>query len=363
MIMQCDSPWLIRNDFTPYEQGQGDVDRSHVIRMSANENPRGPSPRVLSELRAIKGGVLSRYPADGAPALRSDIAARLRISPSQVYTAAGSAGVIKTIAERTLEPGTSLICSELSFPYYAIAASQLGATVIRVPVRTDMSDDLDAMLCAVDSRSRVLFLASPNNPTGTFIPEDALRAFLSQLPRNVVVGLDLAYIEYADSGYSEEGLELLDAHVNLVLLRSLSKIHGLASLRIGYGIGSPDTIAMLETAAVPFAIGSLAVMTARTALSDTAWISDSALENRTNRALIERELLGLGVYVVPSHANFLLARFVRPNAIKVCEALRDRGIYVRPVRTLPDHLRISIGTAEECKTFLIALQDITRSMA
>lgn len=351
------APWLRRNDFAPYEPGQGDAG-SDVVRLSANENPRGPSPHVADALlNTIRRG-LGVYPHDGAPALRNDIAKQLQLPPSQVYPAAGSAGVIKTIAERTLQPGAEVIVSSLTFPYYEIAAAQQGARSIRVPVRADMSDDLQAMLSSITRHTRALFLASPNNPTGMYVPEATLRAFLRSIPRDIVVGLDLAYIEYADSGYANCGTELLEEHANLVLLRTFSKVHGLASLRIGYGVARTGTVAQLEKAAIPFSISGPASVAGRAALADNGWVEESAKENRVNRAFLSEALSTAGMAWYPSQANFLLVRFDKIPAMKVWDLLRARKIYTRPVRGAPNYLRVTVGTRSQCELFAKAVNEI-----
>jgi histidinol-phosphate aminotransferase len=351
-------PWIRRSEFPAYEAGQGDAAGGRIVRLSANENPRGPSPRVVEAIADTALKALGRYPRDGTPGLRLALAKKLGVPTTSIFTSAGSSGVIKAMAEGALEPGSEVVTSSLAFPLYAIAAAQRGARVVRVPVHADFSDDLEGMLAAVGERTRILFIASPNNPTGAFVPEAAMRAFLERVPRHVVVGVDLAYIEYASPGYAHEALDLLEAHPHVVLLRSFSKIHGLASLRVGYAVASERTCHELERATIPFAVGAVSQVAAERALADEAWVAECADENATNRRLLAAELAAMGIEVVPSQANFLLVRVGRPRASDVFEALRAEGIYTRPFRDAPEHLRVTVGTADECAAFVASLKKV-----
>ncbi len=331
-----------------------------VIKLASNENPLGPSPAALAAVkRALRS--LNMYPDGSAFYLKQKLAAKLGVTPAHLVLGNGSNDVIEFLGHALLGPGDEMIVSQYSFAIYPIVARLLGARVTTVPARR-YGHDLPAMLKAVTVNTKLVFVANPNNPTGTLAPAAEVRRLLADLPEGVVLAMDEAYLEYLDKPLDLLPLIRAGQKPNLILLRTFSKIYGLAGLRIGYGIAHPEFIAALEKIRQPFNINSLAQTAALAALDDVAHVRKTLRNNAQGRKFLEKELSSMRVEFVPSAANFVLAKVGAGQ--EVCEQLQRQGVITRPMGgyQLPEWIRVSIGTPTENQRCVKALRQILRDM-
>jgi histidinol-phosphate aminotransferase len=330
------------------------LDPAGIIKLASNENPLGPSPRALAAMRdAIEAVHL--YPDGNAFNLKEELARHLGIGPGQLVLGNGSNDVLELVGHALIQPETEVVVSEYCFAVYPIVTRLFGGQLVSVPARA-YGHDLDAMLAAVTPRTRLMFVANPNNPTGTLAPPEAVETLIAGLPAGVVLVMDEAYIEYM-----EEALDLLPRvrsgkWPNLLLTRTFSKIHGLAGLRVGYGIGHPKLIAALEAIRQPFNVNLVAQAAARAALTDTEHMDRTRRNNGLGLHQIEQGCRALGLDFVPSSANFLLVQVGKGQ--QCFEFLQRQGVIVRPMGGygLPEWIRISVGTPEENRRCLDALR-------
>jgi histidinol-phosphate aminotransferase len=330
-----------------------------VIKLASNENPLGPSPAALAALKkALRG--LHQYPDGNAFYLKQKLAAKLDVTPANLVLGNGSNDIIEFLGHALLGPRDEMVVSQYCFAIYPIVARLLGARVITVPAR-DYGHDLPAMLKAVTLNTRLVFVANPNNPTGTLAPDADVRRLVEELPEGVVLAMDEAYIEFLDKPVDLLPLIRAGQKPNLILLRTFSKIYGLAGLRLGYGIAHPEFIAALEKIRQPFNINSLAQAAALAALDDAAHVKKTRQNNFKGRKFLEQALSGMNVPYVPSAANFVLAKVGAGR--EVFEQLQRRGIITRPMGgyQLPEWIRISIGTPAENQRCVKALRQILRA--
>jgi histidinol-phosphate aminotransferase len=325
-----------------------------IVKLASNENPRGPSPRVRDAIAAAAAGV-TRYPDGNAFALKGALAARYGVAPEQIVLGNGSNDVLELAAQAFLSPGDHAVYAQHAFAVYPLATQARGATGIEVPARA-FGHDLDAMRAAITPRTRVVFVANPNNPTGTWLPASAVKAFIAGVPRDVVVVLDEAYDEYLDAAQRSPSTSWLVAHPNLIVSRTFSKAYGLAGLRIGFGLMHGAVADLLNRVRQPFNVNALAQAAALAALADTEYVAESAALNRAGMSALTNALEGMGVAYVPSHGNFLLLQV--GAAAAVYERLLREGVIVRPVANygLPQHLRVTVGLPAENERFLAALK-------
>lgn len=348
----------------PYEPGKPidevrrELGLTRVVKLASNENPLGPSPRVIEVLNR-SDLVLGQYPDYNGWYLREDLSRSLGVSPEQIMLGAGSAEVILAAAYAYLDHGDEAIVADLSFPVYENASRTAGATPVIIPLDRDLNYDLDRMLDAVTGRTQLVFIASPNNPTGRIIPLDDLCSFVAALPPRVLCVVDLAYWEYIDRSESYDLTRLFRASPNLVVLRTFSKAYGLAGLRIGYGIASPEAVEWMSRVHVPFSTSSAAQLAARVGLQDKEHIERSISLNAEMRQLLMGQMAELGLHAVPSQANFVLVDLRRENQPVFVELLR-RGVITRPIRhpRLSTCLRITTGTREQMELFIGAMREI-----
>jgi histidinol-phosphate aminotransferase len=328
----------------PIEELERELGISGAIKLASNENPIGPSPKALAAAHAALGEV-NRYPDGGCFVLRRRLATQLGVAPEALVLGAGADEILGLIAQAYLGIGDEIVFAWPSFAMYPILAKVSGATAVAVPLGPDLVHDLDAMAAAVTSRTRVVLLCNPNNPTGTTVGRAAFDRFVSALPEDVLLGVDEAYYEYARRADFPDALGWVRRRPGTVVLRTFSKIHGLAGLRVGYGVGDAETIGFLDRARHPFNVSSVAQAAAVAALDDTDHVARSRRVNEIGLAYLTQELQALGIAVWPSEANFVLAE---PGA-GTHEALLCEGVIVRPMGGfgLPDHVRISIGLPEE----------------
>ncbi|MDH0896856.1 MULTISPECIES: histidinol-phosphate transaminase [unclassified Pseudomonas] len=336
-----------------------DLDPAGIVKLASNENPLGPSPKALEAIR-VELAELTRYPDGNGFELKQKLAARCGVSPAQVTLGNGSNDILDLVARAWLAPGLNAVFSQYAFAVYPIATQAVGAQSKVVPAR-DHGHDLEAILAAIDANTRVVFVANPNNPTGTWFGPDALERFLARVPENVLVVLDEAYIEYAEGDELPDGLDYLARYPNLLVSRTFSKAYGLASLRVGYALSSPQVADVLNRVRAPFNVNSLALTAACAALDDADYLAASRRTNDAGMAQLEAGFRGLGLSWIPSKGNFIAVDFAR-DAAPINQALLQAGVIVRPVAGygMPTFLRVSIGTEQENARFLEALERILR---
>lgn len=332
------------------------LDPATIVKIASNENPLGCSPKVIQALTSLAPGV-NLYPDFDCFELTHALAAAHGVEPARVLTAAGSSEIIQLVARAFLEPGRKAIIPEYSFQAYVGAAMSVGAEAVVVPAQ-DFAVDLDALLDAVTEQTTVLFLASPNNPTGTLIAPDELDRFVDALPEHVLLVLDDAYCDYVEPALRFDSVAALGRRRNLLVMRTFSKIHGLAGLRVGYALGEPDLLGLLRRLQVPFSVSAAAQAAAVAALADTAFAERSRIENAQERARLALELRRRDIVFLPSAGNFLLLH-VGAGA-ELAQRLMRQGVIVRPVDGygLKAWLRVSIGLPEETDRFLAALDAV-----
>jgi histidinol-phosphate aminotransferase len=325
-----------------------------LIRLASNENPLGPSPRVLATLRLSD---LHRYGDPDGRQLREKLARKHGLSAAGVVIGAGSSALLKLMADAYLRPGDDALTSDICFPVYQHVIQTAGARAVTVPLDDNLDYDLEQMLQAWTVRTKTVFLASPNNPTGKKIRFSELVSFLGRLPRSTLCILDVAYWEYADAGADETPAQLLAAHRNLVVVGTFSKVYGLAGLRVGYALADPEIIQRLDQVRIPFGTSSVALHAACTALEDSDHVARSVATNRTSMAILVGELKRRKALWWPSDANFLLADFGIDSDI-LSQRLLQHGVMVQPMRhpRLRNCLRITIGTARQMQALQAALR-------
>lgn len=334
------------------------LDPATIIKLASNENPRGPSPKVLAALAAASAHI-TRYPDGNGFALKAALAARLRVSPEQIVLGNGSNDVLELATQAFLRPGDHAVYSQYAFIVYPLATQARGALGIEVPARNH-AHDLDAMRAAITPRTRIVFVANPNNPTGTWLTPDAVEAFIASVPRDVLVVLDEAYNEFLEPADQADSTGWVARYPNLVVSHTFSKAHGLAALRVGFGVMNAAVADLLNRVRQPFNVNALAQVAALAALEDTQYVEESRRANREGLRQLEAGLRALAVRFVPSHGNFVLIEV--GDAQGVYQALLRQGVIVRPVANygLPAWLRVTVGTPAENARFLAALEAARR---
>ncbi|MDF1563366.1 MAG: histidinol-phosphate transaminase [Deltaproteobacteria bacterium] len=348
----------------PIEETERELGISGVAKLASNENALGPSPKAVA---AVQEGVRSAhlYPDGSCYYLKNRLAEHLDVSPEELVVGNGSNEVIVLLVRTFLQRAGSgavdheAIISDGSFIVYRLALQAHGVKTVRVPLGADRRFDLDAMAAAITPATRMIFIANPNNPTGTYVGRAAMEAFLKKVPEEVIVVLDEAYTEYVEKEDYPDGLQLRKLHPRVVVLRTFSKIHGLAALRVGYGVMSAELASYLNRVRDPFNVGALGQLAARAALDDPEHASKSRALNSAELARLEAALPGLGVTVTPSVCNFVLCDFGREGK-GVYEALLHEGIIVRPMAGygFTESARITVGLPGENERLLAALKKV-----
>ena len=344
----------------PYEPGkpmealERELGLRDIIKLASNENPLGPGPRALEAVRAQVPDI-GRYPDGNGFALKQALSRHLGVDPACLTLGNGSNDILELLARAFLAPEHEVVFSEHAFAVYPIVTQAAGARAVVTPAR-DWGHDLEAMAAALTPRTRLVFIANPNNPTGTWLRADALEHFLDSTPEHVLVVIDEAYFEYVQEPDYPDALSWLPRYPNLVLTRTFSKAHGLAGLRVGYGISRPQVADLLNRVRQPFNVNSLALAAAEAALGDAAHLQRSTALNREGMARLVAGFEDLGLGYIPSVANFISVDVGRPGT-EVYQALLRRGVIVRPVANygMPRHLRVTVGLPEENARFLDAL--------
>jgi len=359
----CDgAPGWIRA-LAPYQPGKPiselarefGLDERRIVKLASNENPRGIGPRTRAAIEVALAD-LARYPDGNGFELKQALARRHGVDVGQIVLGNGSNDVLELVSLVFLGPGRSAVYSQHAFAVYPLATQARGARGICTPAR-DWGHDLDAMAAAIADDTAVVWIANPNNPTGTFLPAPRLEAFLKRVPERVLVVLDEAYHEYLPPELRAETPRWLRRHPNLIVVRTFSKAYGLAGLRVGYGLMHPSVADLLNRVRQPFNVNSLALAAATAALDDMEFVARSYAENRQGLRQLEEGCRRLGLSWIPSLANFLTIRVGR--ASEIYRRLLRRGVIVRPVGglyELPEHLRVTVGTPEENERFFAALE-------
>jgi histidinol-phosphate aminotransferase len=327
-----------------------------IIKVASNENPFGPSPLALAAMQKSLPGI-NLYPDGNAFYLKQKLAAKLGIETTNLILGNGSNEIIEFVAHALLAPGDDVVVSQFCFAIYPIVAKMFGANLVIVPAK-NYGHDLPAMLKAITPKTRIVFVANPNNPTGTLAPREEVIQFVNDVPDDVLLVMDEAYIEFLDDAVDLVPLIRLGVRKNLILMRTFSKIYGLAGLRIGYGIGNPDLIAALEKTRQPFNINSLAQAAALAAMDDDEHVRKTRANNFAGLDFFRRAFRDLKLEFVPSFANFILVRVGEGQ--KVFDAMQKQGVIVRPMGgyQLPEWIRISVGTPEENERSLKVLKSV-----
>jgi histidinol-phosphate aminotransferase len=360
------SIWDIANpqlrDLAVYEPGKPieetarelGADASTIIKLASNENPLGPSPKALAAMRGVLESA-SLYPDGGGYYLREALAAELDLTRDHIILGSGSNEIIEFLGHAFLDRGDDVVTSEHAFIAYKLVAAVFGARTIEVP-SPDLRHNLNAMLEAITPKTRLIFIANPNNPTGTLVGQDEIARFVERVPENVVIAFDEAYFEYLDD--PPDTLRFVRAGRNVAVLRTFSKIQGLASLRIGYGLARPELIQVLQKARQPFNVSGLAQVAALAGLADNEHRRETKRLTDEGRAYLQEQFETMKLPFVPSVANFVLVQV--GNGAAIFRKLLERQIIVRALKgyNLPEWIRISVGTMEQNRRCIAALREV-----
>lgn len=348
----------------PIEELQRELGLSKIVKLASNENPLGPSPKALAAIHAAlqaSPAELGRYPDGNGFVLKDAIRRQFGWAPDRITLGNGSNDVLELVARAFLGEGDDAIYARHAFAVYPLAVQATGARGIEVAAK-DYGHDLPAMAAAVTPATKVIFLANPNNPTGTWFERSEFEAFMAAVPAQVVVVLDEAYGEFVTDPQALDGFAVLDRYPNLIVSRTLAKAYGLASLRVGYAVASAAITNILNRVRQPFNVNSLALVAAAAAIGDSEFVARSRDLNEAGRQQWLQGLQALGLSAIPSRGNFLCVDMGR-SALPLFQALLREGVIVRPVANygLPNHLRISIGLADENAFALAALARVLQA--
>ncbi len=328
------------------------------IKLASNENPLGPSPKAVAAITAALGD-LHRYPDGNCFYLKRAVAKKLGVSPDALIFGNGSNEIIELAVRTFLQRGDEAVMADQAFVIYRLVVQAAGASSRLVPLR-NFTHDLDAIAEAITPATRVVFLANPNNPTGTIFRRQEWQEFLAALPPHVLVVMDEAYFEFVDDPDYPDSLAAHGSGRPLITLRTFSKIYGLAGLRIGFGVAHPELIEVMNRVRQPFNVSSLAQVAVLAALDDDEHVERTRRCNRDGMVFLQQHCERLGLEYVRSSANFLLIRV--GNGARVYEALLRQGVIVRPMSVygFPEHVRVTVGTADENQRFITALERVLR---
>jgi histidinol-phosphate aminotransferase len=352
-------PTIMR--ITPYRPGKPieEVERelgiTDIVKLASNENPLGPSPLALEAMeQAIRETRL--YPDNDCFYLTRDLAAHLGVKPEQIVVGRGSDEILTNVALAFINPGDEVILPDHVFSVYDCASNLMEAAIITVPLK-NYTYDLEAMAARFSQRTKVVYIANPNNPTGTSVGRAAVERFLEALPDHAIAVLDEAYYEYVDDPDYPHSLGYIGGGKHVIVARTFSKIYALAGLRVGYGVSSPEIAAMLQRVREPFNVTNVAQAAARASLRDPGQVERSRKLNAEGKTYLYREFERLGLPYAPSQSNFILVD-VKRDCVAVFRELLKRGVIVRTgdIFDLPTHVRVSIGTREQNERFIAALE-------
>ncbi len=343
----------------PVEELERELGITNIVKLASNENPLGPSMKALKAVEAAFQE-LCRYPDGGGFKLKTALAERYDIKTTQVTLGNGSNDLLEIIARAFADNSSEIVFSQYAFAVYPLVTQSIGAKAIEVPA-VDWGHDLTAMAEAVNEKTKIVFIANPNNPTGTYVSKAELVRFLDTVPERVIVVLDEAYCEYIDGEHSDfpDGLALLSSYSNLIITRTFSKAWGLASLRVGYSISHENIADLLNRVRQPFNVDTFALEAAVAVLSDDEYLALSRSTNADGMRQLTSGFKRMGLVYIPSVGNFVTFDTGRDGAL-VYQALLERGVIVRPVSNygMARHLRVSIGLQSENERFLNALAEV-----
>ena len=343
---------------SPYQGGkpiselQRELGLDHVVKLASNENPLGPGPKALEAIQKASSEI-SRYPDGNGFELKRAIAERLSVTADGITLGNGSNDILELVARAYVcQAEDEVVFSQYAFAVYPLVTQALGATAVVTPAN-DFGHDLDAMLASITDNTKLIFVANPNNPTGTLLSDDAIYAFLSKVPSSVIVVLDQAYIEYLDT--TDLSIGWINEFDNLIITRTFSKAYGLAGLRVGYSISNPEIADYLNRIRQPFNVNHIAQSAATAAIFDEAFLVRSVIANKNGLLQLSQGFKRLGLSYIPSHANFIAVKVTDTGV--TYQKLLEKGFIVRPVE-MQGYLRVSVGTRNENETFLDALKSV-----
>jgi histidinol-phosphate aminotransferase len=341
----------------PIEELERELGLTEIIKLASNENPLGPSLKVLAAIEAALPK-LCLYPDGNGFELKTALSAKFSVNSDQITLGNGSNEILELIARAFLSPGLDVVFSQHAFAVYPIVTQAVGASAVIAPAR-DYGNDLDALAARINIKTRAVFIANPNNPTGTVLPLGELKRFIAALPTHCLCVLDEAYYEFATEQHSQNTIDWLKKFPNLIITRTFSKAYGLAGLRVGYSFSSPEIADILNRVRQPFNNNSLALAAAVSALDDNAYLQEIIALNTAGMAQMTQGFKALGLDWIPSAGNFVSVNLNKP-AMPAYEGLLHRGVIVRPVANygMPNHLRVTIGTSLQNDFFLNALESV-----
>ena len=329
------------------------IPEDKIIKLASNENPMGISPLAMKSIN-ISLSEIKRYPDGNSYYLKEALSRNFLISPNQIIVGNGSNDILELAARTFLTKGDQVLFSEHAFAVYKIVSQAVGADGIEAP-SDNYSHNLNAFLSLITYKTKLIFIANPNNPTGTLIKKKILKDFLDNVPKNIIVVLDEAYDEYLDESLKSDSFRWLNDYKNLIVSRSFSKAYGLAGLRIGYGVSSSELIELMNRVRQPFNVNYLAQIAATASLSDKKFIEESRKINNTGMKQLTDAFKILNLEFIPSYGNFVSFKLADENtAMMYYQHLLNNGVIVRPIANygLPEFLRVSVGLEDENKTFI-----------
>ena len=348
----------------PVSELQRELGLTYISKLASNENPLGASPNVLTAVQAALKDI-ARYPDGSAFELKKTLSEFLGVKTEQLAIGNGSNELLELVARVFASAGDEVIYAQYGFAVYPISAQVVGATGVEVPA-VDWGHDLEAMLAAITDKTKLIYIANPNNPTGTLLTKNQWESFISQVPKEIIVVLDEAYIEYAksfdDNNQYPDGCDYLSQYPNLLISRTFSKAYGLASLRVGYLVGGGEIIQYINQLRAPFNVNHFAQVAACSALSDQVFVEKSIRLNQQGMRQIKEALARLGIDYIPSSGNFICID-LGDKALEINQALLKEGVIVRPLANygLTQFLRVSIGTQVENQHFIDALKVVLKN--
>jgi histidinol-phosphate aminotransferase len=342
----------------PIEEVKRELGLKKVIKLASNENPLGCSPKAREAIiKTLETPAL--YPDGNCTDLRNALAKKFGLKPTQFFFGAGSDGIIEMIPKAFMNPGDESIMAFPSFPLYETNIKLADGICVQVPLDKNYCFDLAAMAEKLSQKTKIIWLCNPNNPTGTMYTKDQQDEFLQKIPEDVLVVLDEAYYEYVTRKDYPESVDLLNKYTNIIILRTFSKIYGLASARIGYAISNEEIIGALEKVRSPFNVNTYAQVAATASLDDETFKMLSYTTNKQNKEFLYQAFEVMGLPYLPSETNFIMVD-VKKNSKEVFQSLLRKGIIVRPgnIFGMDTWLRVTIGTKEECEVFVEALKEV-----
>lgn len=338
----------------PIEEVERELGITDIIKLASNENPLGPAPSAVEAIKAAAGKV-NLYPDGNSYYLKNDLAKHLNVKPENLILGNGSNEVLTVIGDTFVSPGDEVIYSEQAFVVYMLVANVCGAKSVTPPLK-DYTHDLEAMADCITDKTKVIFIANPNNPTGTMVNAEQVETFMRRVPDDILVAFDEAYYEYVERDDYPQTLKYIHDGRNVIVLRTFSKIYGLAGLRIGYGISNENVVEVMNKVRQPFNANLIAQTAAQASLQDAEHVEKSRRINSAGKAYLYDKLEEFGIDYVPSEANFILIHLNRSGQ-EVTDELLKLGVIVRPTTgyKFPNSIRVTVGTPEQNQRFIGAL--------